>query len=126
MAKNQLKHPNVFKVSYPNYTYLRVRDHAYKTGMSIQDIQRKALDEYLTRVEAAEAAKLAAKLAATLAAKSAAKLAAHFLLVEGGGMRRGPARRGSGCGSFPGAGGGTPGKGRTRGALQNKTRPWGR
>jgi hypothetical protein len=64
MAKNQLKHPNVFKVSYPNYTYLRVRDHAYKTGMSIQDIQRKALDEYLTRVEAAEAAKQAAKLAA--------------------------------------------------------------
>jgi len=69
MAKNQLKHPNVFKVSYPNYTYLRVRDHAYKTGMSIQDIQRKALDEYLTRVEAAEAAKQAAKQAAKLAAK---------------------------------------------------------
>jgi hypothetical protein len=64
MAKNELKHPNVFKVSYPKATYLRAYAHAQSTGMSIQDIQRKALDEYLTKVEAAEAAKQAAKLAA--------------------------------------------------------------
>jgi len=64
MAKNELKYNNAIKVSYPNATYLRAYAHAQKTGMSLQDIQRKALDEYLTRVEAAEVAKQAAKLVA--------------------------------------------------------------
>ena len=61
MPKNELKHPNVFKVSYPKATYLKAYAHAQSTGMSIQDIQRRAMDEYLNRAEAAEAQKQAAK-----------------------------------------------------------------
>jgi hypothetical protein len=61
MPKNELKHPNVFKVSYPKATYLKAYAHANRTGMSIQDIQRRAMDEYLNRSEAAEAQKQAAK-----------------------------------------------------------------
>ena len=52
MPKNELKHPNVFKVSYPKATYLKAYAHAQSTGMSIQDIQRRAMDEYLNRSEA--------------------------------------------------------------------------
>ena len=63
MPKNELKHPNVFKVSYPKATYLKAYAHAQSTGMSIQDIQRRAMDEYLNRAEAAEAQKQAAKAA---------------------------------------------------------------
>jgi hypothetical protein len=54
MPKNELKHPNVFKVSYPKATYLKAYAHAQSTGMSIQDIQRRAMDEYLNRSEAAK------------------------------------------------------------------------
>lgn len=57
MPRNELKHPNAFKVSYPKATYLKAYEHAQRTGMSIQDIQRRALDEYLSRAEAAEAQK---------------------------------------------------------------------
>jgi len=63
MPKNELKYPNVFKVSYPKATYLKAYAHAQSTGMSIQDIQRRAMDEYLSRAEAAESQKQAAKAA---------------------------------------------------------------
>jgi len=44
------KYDNNCKVSYPDSMYLLARKWANKKGISIQDLQRKAMDFYLTHL----------------------------------------------------------------------------
>ena len=46
-----LKYDNRFKVSYPNDMYVRARKWAMTKGVSIQDIQRMAMEYYLNHLE---------------------------------------------------------------------------
>lgn len=49
--EGQLKYDNRFRVSYPNDMYLRARRWAMIKGVSIQDIQRLAMDYYLNHLD---------------------------------------------------------------------------
>jgi hypothetical protein len=44
------KYDNNCKVSYPDSLYLLARKWANRKGISIQDLQRKAMDFYLTHL----------------------------------------------------------------------------
>jgi hypothetical protein len=44
------KYDNNCKVSYPDSMYLLARKWANRKGISIQDLQRKAMDFYLTHL----------------------------------------------------------------------------
>jgi len=57
MPKNELKYPNSFRVSYSKDMYLRMKEYAHKQGISIQDLQRLAVDRHLTALDTAEQAK---------------------------------------------------------------------
>lgn len=46
-----LKYENKFKVSYPDEMYMRARKWAMSKGVSIQDIQRLAMEYYLNHLE---------------------------------------------------------------------------
>lgn len=46
-----LKYENKFKVSYPDEMYMRARKWAMSKGVSIQDIQRLAMEYYLNALE---------------------------------------------------------------------------
>ena len=46
--RGMLKYENKFKVSYPTKMYVLIREQAMKESLSIQDLQRKAMDYYLT------------------------------------------------------------------------------
>jgi len=46
-----LKYENKFKVSYPDEMYIRARKWAMTKGVSIQDIQRLAMEYYLNALE---------------------------------------------------------------------------
>ena len=57
MPKNELKYPNSFRVSYSKDMYLRMKEYAHKQGISIQDLQRLAVDRHLAALDTAEQAK---------------------------------------------------------------------
>ena len=46
-----LKYDNRFRVSYPDEMYIRARRWAMTKGVSIQDIQRQAMEHYLNHLE---------------------------------------------------------------------------
>ena len=46
-----LKYENKFKVSYPDEMSMRARKWAMSKGVSIQDIQRLAMEYYLNHLE---------------------------------------------------------------------------
>ena len=46
----KVKYDNQCKVSYPDAMYLEVRRWATKKGISIQDLQRKAVEFYLNHL----------------------------------------------------------------------------
>lgn len=46
----KVKYDNNCRVSYPDSLYLLARKWANKKGISIQDLQRKAMDFYLTHL----------------------------------------------------------------------------
>lgn len=46
--KIKYKYDNCVRVSYPTKMYVLVREQAMKESLSIQDLQRKAMDYYLT------------------------------------------------------------------------------
>ena len=46
----KVKYDNNCRVSYPDSMYLLARKWANKKGISIQDLQRKAMDFYLTHL----------------------------------------------------------------------------
>ncbi len=45
------KFDNRFTASYPKTTYLRARKVAQKMGVSMQDLQRSAMEMYLNEME---------------------------------------------------------------------------
>lgn len=47
VRKIKYKYDNCVRVSYPKKMYVLIREQAMKEGLSIQDIQRKAMDHYL-------------------------------------------------------------------------------
>ena len=47
----KLKYNNRMQVSYPNDMYEGVRKWSYRKGISIQDLQRKAMEFYLNHLE---------------------------------------------------------------------------
>ena len=47
----KLKYNNRIQVSYPNEMYEGVRKWSYRKGISIQDLQRKAVEFYLNHLE---------------------------------------------------------------------------
>ena len=49
--EGQLKYDNRFRVSYPDEMYIRARRWAMTKGVSIQDIQRQAMEHYLNYLE---------------------------------------------------------------------------
>jgi len=49
--KIKYKYDNCVRVSYPTKMYVLVREQAMKESLSIQDLQRKAMDYYLTFAE---------------------------------------------------------------------------
>lgn len=53
-----LKYENKFKVSYPDEMYLRARRWAMTKGVSIQDIQRLAMDHYLNHLDKTDKTKI--------------------------------------------------------------------
>jgi len=46
--KVKYKYDNCVRVSYPTKMYVLIREQAMKESLSIQDLQRKAMDYYLT------------------------------------------------------------------------------
>ena len=46
----KVKYDNNCRVSYPDSLYLLARKWANKKGISIQDLQRKAMDFYITHL----------------------------------------------------------------------------
>ena len=47
----KVKYDNQCKVSYPDAMYLQARKWANKKGISIQDLQRKAMEFYINHLE---------------------------------------------------------------------------
>ena len=47
----KLKYDNSFKVSYPDELYEKVRRHSFRKGISLQEIQRKAMEFYINHLE---------------------------------------------------------------------------
>ena len=46
----KVKYDNKFMVSYPDEMYIEARKWANKKGISLQDLQRKAMDFYLNHL----------------------------------------------------------------------------
>ena len=56
--QGMLKYENKFKVSYPDEMYRRARRWAMTKGVSIQDIQRQAMEHYLNHLDKTDKAKI--------------------------------------------------------------------
>jgi hypothetical protein len=46
-----LKYDNAIKVSYPDELYEKIRRHSFRKSISLQDIQRKAMEFYINHLE---------------------------------------------------------------------------
>ena len=47
----KLKFDNAIKVSYPDELYEKIRRHSFRKSISLQDIQRKAMEFYINHIE---------------------------------------------------------------------------
>jgi hypothetical protein len=48
---SKLKFDNSFKVSYPDQLYEKIRRHAFRKGISLQEMQRKCAEFYINHLE---------------------------------------------------------------------------
>jgi len=45
------KYDNSFRVSYPDQLYEKIRRHAFRKGISLQEMQRKCAEFYINHLE---------------------------------------------------------------------------